>query len=68
MEKDNRTLGQRIAHYRKLRGITQEELGEKCGVSSQAVSKWENDIRARYNPYRHSFGNIRDIGGRTAGT
>lgn len=46
MEKDNRTLGQRIAHYRKLRGITQEELGEKCGVSSQAVSKWENDISA----------------------
>ena len=46
MEKDNKTLGQRIAHYRKLRGITQEELGEKCGVSSQAVSKWENDISA----------------------
>lgn len=46
MEKDNRTLGQRIAHYRKLRGITQEELGEKCGVSSQAVSKWKNDISA----------------------
>lgn len=45
-EKDNKTLGQRIAHYRKLRGITQEELGEKCGVSSQAVSKWENDISA----------------------
>lgn len=46
MEKDNRTMGQRISHYRKLRGITQEELGEKCGVSSQAVSKWENDISA----------------------
>lgn len=46
MEKDNRTLGQRIAYYRKMRGITQEELGEKCGVSSQAVSKWENDISA----------------------
>ena len=28
MEKDNRTLGQRIAQYRKLRGITQEELGD----------------------------------------
>lgn len=46
MEKDNKTMGQRIAYYRKLRGITQEELGEKCGVSSQAVSKWENDISA----------------------
>lgn len=46
MEKDNKTMGQRIAYYRKLRGITQEELGGKCGVSSQAVSKWENDISA----------------------
>lgn len=46
MEKDDKTLGKRIAYYRKLRGITQEELGEKCGVSSQAVSKWENDISA----------------------
>lgn len=46
MEKDNKTLGQRIAYYRKTRNITQEELGEKCGVSSQAVSKWENDLSA----------------------
>ena len=46
MEKDDKTLGQRIAYFRKLRGITQEDLGEKCGVSSQAVSKWENDISA----------------------
>lgn len=46
MEKDTKTLGQRISYYRKLRGITQEELGEKCGVSSQAVSKWENDLSA----------------------
>ncbi len=46
MEKDNKTLGQRIAYYRKARNITQEELGEKCGVSSQAVSKWENDLSA----------------------
>ena len=41
---DNKTLGQRIAYYRKARNITQEELGEKCGVSSQAVSKWEADV------------------------
>ena len=43
---DNKTLGQRISYYRKARNITQEELGEKCGVSSQAVSKWENDLSA----------------------
>ena len=38
------TIGKKIAFYRKARGITQEELSEKLGVSPQAVSKWENDI------------------------
>jgi len=37
------TLGKRIAEYRKEKGLTQEELAEKLGVSAQAVSKWEND-------------------------
>lgn len=37
------TLGQRISLCRKQRGMTQEELGEKLGVSRQAVSKWEGD-------------------------
>lgn len=40
----NKTLGARIAYLRKGKGTTQEELAEKMGVSSQAVSKWENDI------------------------
>ncbi len=38
------TIGQNIARYRKEKGITQEQLSEICGVSPQAVSKWENDI------------------------
>lgn len=38
------SIGKKIAFYRKARGITQEELSEKLGVSPQAVSKWENDI------------------------
>ena len=37
------TFGQRFARIRKQRGLTQEELGEKFGLSGQAVSKWEND-------------------------
>ena len=39
-----KTLGQNIATFRKDKNITQEALAEICGVSSQAVSKWENDI------------------------
>ena len=39
-----KTLGMRIAEYRKAKGIKQDELAEKLGVSAQAVSKWENDV------------------------
>jgi transcriptional regulator with XRE-family HTH domain len=38
------TLGSRITEYRKTKGITQDQLAEHMGVSSQAVSKWENDL------------------------
>ena len=38
------TIGSRIAAKRKARGMTQEELANTLGVSSQAVSKWENDV------------------------
>lgn len=34
-------LSERIAALRKERGLTQEQLGKMCGVSSQAVGKWE---------------------------
>ena len=37
------TIGSRIAALRKQKGLSQEKLAEKLGVSSQAVSKWEND-------------------------
>lgn len=39
----NVTLGKRIAALRREKGLKQEELAEKLGVSPQAVSKWEND-------------------------
>ncbi len=34
-------LGEKILNYRKKLGLSQEELGEKVGVSRQTVSKWE---------------------------
>lgn len=40
----NETIGSRISKYRKEKGMTQEELASRLGVSSQAVSKWENDL------------------------
>lgn len=36
-------LSDRIQYLRKVRGISQEGLAEKLGVSRQAVSKWESE-------------------------
>ena len=38
------TLGQRIQELRKEQGLSQEALGEKLGVSRQAISKWEGEV------------------------
>ncbi|WP_366557601.1 helix-turn-helix transcriptional regulator, partial [uncultured Oscillibacter sp.] len=37
------TLGGRIQEGRRAAGLSQEALGERLGVSRQAVSKWESD-------------------------
>ena len=37
-------LNERIIQARKQAGLTQEQLGEKLGVSRQAVSKWESGV------------------------
>jgi transcriptional regulator with XRE-family HTH domain len=34
-------IGRKIAHYRKEKSVTQEQLANALGVSTAAVSKWE---------------------------
>ena len=36
-------VADRIQNLRKTKGISQEELADKIGVSRQAVSKWESE-------------------------
>ena len=37
-------IGECILNYRKEHGLTQGEVGELLGVSTQAVSKWEREL------------------------
>lgn len=37
----NSVLATNILKFRKLQGMTQNQLAEKLGVSNQSISKWE---------------------------
>lgn len=37
-------LGNSLFHARKKRGLSQEEVAQKIGVSRQTISKWETNI------------------------
>ncbi|BAU74929.1 helix-turn-helix domain-containing protein [Metapseudomonas furukawaii] len=40
------TLGTRIAHYRKLKGLSQQALANECGWESQSrIGNYERDTR-----------------------
>ena len=39
-------VADRIQNLRKTKGISQEELADKIGVSRQTVSKWESEQSA----------------------
>ncbi len=38
---DMKQMGERISRLRQEKKLTQIALGEKLGISSQAISKWE---------------------------
>lgn len=37
------TFGKKIHELRIMRKLTQEQLAERCGVSTSCISRWEND-------------------------
>ena len=59
---DIAAVGGVIADLRKAKGLTQNELGERLGVSFQAVSKWE---RAETLPDTAILLNLADVLGTT---
>ena len=46
------TLGQRIATYRRLFGLTQRQFASKIGTDRWAVDSWENDC---YKPEKEQL-------------
>ena len=38
---DQQAIGNLIAEERKRRGLTQQQLADRLGVTNKAVSKWE---------------------------
>jgi transcriptional regulator with XRE-family HTH domain len=42
LENSDETIGQRIARYRKLRGMTQRQLADRIGIVQNLVSDYEN--------------------------
>ncbi len=59
------SIGKTIKDLRRKRGLTQEQLAEKIGVSAQAVSKWENESGmpdiSQIVPLAHIFGVSTDL-------
>lgn len=57
---DSKKIGAFIAMNRKKKGLTQEQLGEKLGVSNKTISRWENgnympDLSLLNKIYYHNF-------------
>ncbi len=42
----NNSVGQRIAYYRKLKGLTQKELAELVGIQGKYISRIETGKQA----------------------
>ncbi|HWQ71835.1 MAG TPA: helix-turn-helix transcriptional regulator [Desulfitobacteriaceae bacterium] len=45
MGNSKRNVGERIAYYRKLQGLTQKELGALAGVRQERLSNIETGMR-----------------------
>lgn len=52
---DQIRIGKFIAALRKEKGMTQEKLGEKLGVTNKTISHWENGNYTKNNIVGNTF-------------
>lgn len=69
---DTYSMGKIIRRLRKERNLTQEELAEQLNITSQAISKWENETGmpdiSQIVPLASAFGVSTDVLFGTCGT
>ena len=51
------TTGEKIKYYRQLKGLTQKELGDLCGMADSAIRRYE---LGKANPKIETLGKIAD--------
>lgn len=61
MKYDYELIGKKIISRRKEKGMTQSELGQKVGVTSQAVSRWEKGVSIPDISVLAQLSNVLDI-------
>ena len=58
---NNLSIGKKISYYRRLNALTQEELGSLLNISTQAVSKWEQQLTSPDIMLLPDIANVFDI-------
>lgn len=54
-------VGSKIKYYRKMKGMTQKELGEKVGVKHNTISSYENGTNEPEQNVIYSIANVLDV-------
>ncbi|RWR06705.1 XRE family transcriptional regulator [Siminovitchia fortis] len=54
-------VGKKIRQYRKMKGLTQKQLGEKVGVKHNTISSYENGTNEPEQNIMYSIANVLDV-------
>lgn len=58
---DHFKMGKFIAELRKQKGLTQEAVARRLGITSQAVSKWEKGVNIPDISFLKELSEILDV-------